>query len=112
MTTSGRAAVHVKAPGKINVFLKVGAIDDTGYHDVAIAYQAVSLCEDVRVTEAGTWPGVCSEFCGLDHWRMTFTVRAVPEDEFTAWVAELDWLAFDQRSVARVGRAGGNGRLS
>ncbi|PZQ90772.1 MAG: 4-(cytidine 5'-diphospho)-2-C-methyl-D-erythritol kinase [Leifsonia xyli] len=52
MTTSGRASVHVKAPGKINVFLKVGAIDDTGYHDVAIAYQAVSLYEDVRVYEA------------------------------------------------------------
>src|SRR6478609_5337781 len=52
MTTPGRASVHVKAPGKINVFLKVGAIDDGGYHDVAIAYQAVSLYEDVRVTEA------------------------------------------------------------
>jgi cytochrome c oxidase subunit 2 len=41
---------------------------------------------DVRVTEPGTWPGVCSEFCGLEHWRMTFTVRAVPEDEFSAWI--------------------------
>lgn len=52
MTTSGRASVHVRAPGKINVFLKVGAIDETGYHDVAIAYQAVSLYEDVRVSAA------------------------------------------------------------
>lgn len=52
MTTSGRATVHVKAPGKINVFLKVGSLDDDGYHDVAIAYQAVSLCEEVRVSEA------------------------------------------------------------
>ena len=44
--------VHVKAPGKINVFLKVGAQLDDGYHDVAIAYQAVSLYEEVRVTES------------------------------------------------------------
>src|SRR4051794_32263375 len=44
--------VHVKAPGKINVFLKVGTLQDDGYHDVAIAYQAVSLYEDVRVTSA------------------------------------------------------------
>jgi 4-diphosphocytidyl-2-C-methyl-D-erythritol kinase len=44
--------VHVKAPGKINVFLKVGALLDDGYHDVAIAYQAVSLYEDVRVSAA------------------------------------------------------------
>jgi cytochrome c oxidase subunit 2 len=43
---------------------------------------------DVRVTEAGTWPGVCSEFCGLEHWRMTFTVRALPAEEFSAWVDE------------------------
>jgi 4-diphosphocytidyl-2-C-methyl-D-erythritol kinase len=40
--------VHARAPGKINVFLKVGSLLDDGYHDVAIAYQAVSLCEDVR----------------------------------------------------------------
>lgn len=45
-------SVHAKAPGKINVFLKVGALLDDGYHDVAIAYQAVSLYEDVRVSEA------------------------------------------------------------
>ncbi|HTL42399.1 MAG TPA: 4-(cytidine 5'-diphospho)-2-C-methyl-D-erythritol kinase [Pseudolysinimonas sp.] len=44
--------VHVRAPGKINVFLKVGSRMDDGYHDVAIAYQAVSLYEEVRVTEA------------------------------------------------------------
>jgi 4-diphosphocytidyl-2-C-methyl-D-erythritol kinase len=49
MTARG---VHVKAPGKINVFLKVGARLDDGYHDVAIAYQAVSLYEEIRVTEA------------------------------------------------------------
>lgn len=42
--------VHVKAPGKINVFLKVGAQLDDGYHDVAIAYQAVSLYEEVRAS--------------------------------------------------------------
>ena len=40
--------VHARAPGKINVFLKVGALLEDGYHDVAIAYQAVSLYEDVR----------------------------------------------------------------
>jgi 4-diphosphocytidyl-2-C-methyl-D-erythritol kinase len=44
--------VCVRAPGKINVFLKVGTLEDDGYHDVAIAYQAVSLYEDVRVTKA------------------------------------------------------------
>ncbi|MET3767862.1 4-diphosphocytidyl-2-C-methyl-D-erythritol kinase [Marisediminicola sp. UYEF4] len=44
--------VHARAPGKINVFLKVGALLDDGYHDVASAYQAVSLSEDVRAYPA------------------------------------------------------------
>ncbi|MCA0216183.1 MAG: 4-(cytidine 5'-diphospho)-2-C-methyl-D-erythritol kinase [Actinobacteria bacterium] len=44
--------VHTRAPGKINVFLKVGALLEDGYHDVAIAYQAVSLYEDVRAYPA------------------------------------------------------------
>jgi 4-diphosphocytidyl-2-C-methyl-D-erythritol kinase len=44
--------VHAKAPGKINVFLKVGALLGDGYHDVAIAYQAVSLYEEVRAYPA------------------------------------------------------------
>ena len=44
--------VHARAPGKINVFLKVGALLDDGFHDVATAYQAVSLSEDVRARTA------------------------------------------------------------
>lgn len=49
--TVGRE-VRVRAPGKVNVFLKVGSRQPDGYHDVAIAYQAVSLYEDVRVVTA------------------------------------------------------------
>ena len=33
--------VHVKAPGKINVFLKVGSVMEDGYHDVAIACRSI-----------------------------------------------------------------------
>ncbi|ROS51043.1 4-(cytidine 5'-diphospho)-2-C-methyl-D-erythritol kinase [Frigoribacterium sp. PhB118] len=44
--------VHTRAPGKINVFLAVGDLQDDGYHDLATAYQAVSLYEDVRARRA------------------------------------------------------------
>ncbi|OUE25660.1 4-(cytidine 5'-diphospho)-2-C-methyl-D-erythritol kinase [Clavibacter michiganensis] len=44
--------VHARAPGKINVSLTVGALQEDGYHDVATAYQAVSLYEDVYATRA------------------------------------------------------------
>ena len=44
--------VHARAPGKINVFLKVGALLEDGFHDVATAFQAVSLYEDIRASAA------------------------------------------------------------
>ncbi|CAD6002596.1 4-(cytidine 5'-diphospho)-2-C-methyl-D-erythritol kinase [Agreia sp. COWG] len=50
VTQRALSTVHVRAPGKINVFLKVGAVMDDGYHDVATAYQAVSLYEEVHAS--------------------------------------------------------------
>lgn len=44
--------VRARAPGKINVYLSVGALQPDGYHDVATAYQAVSLYEDVVAEHA------------------------------------------------------------
>ncbi len=44
--------VHARAPGKVNLYLGVGAVGDDGYHQVATVYQAVSLYEDVRVWRA------------------------------------------------------------
>lgn len=43
---------------------------------------------DVDITEPGEWVGRCAEFCGLDHWKMDFTTRAVPADEFDEWFAD------------------------
>jgi len=42
---------------------------------------------DVTVEEAGTYHGQCAEFCGVGHSAMPFTVRAVPPDEYGAWLA-------------------------
>ena len=41
---------------------------------------------DVTPTELGTYHGVCSEFCGIHHAYMTFTVRVVAPSEFDAWL--------------------------
>jgi len=42
--------VCVRAPGKINVSLRVGPLRPDGYHSVASVYLAVSLFEEVRAT--------------------------------------------------------------
>jgi 4-diphosphocytidyl-2-C-methyl-D-erythritol kinase len=44
--------VHARAPGKINVFMTVGSLLDDGYHEVATAYQAISLYEEVYARPA------------------------------------------------------------
>ncbi|MEV8266013.1 4-(cytidine 5'-diphospho)-2-C-methyl-D-erythritol kinase [Microbacterium sp. NPDC076911] len=49
MTAPG---VHVRAPGKLNVFFEVGPLKEDGFHDVASAYQAVSLYEDLWAEDA------------------------------------------------------------
>jgi 4-diphosphocytidyl-2-C-methyl-D-erythritol kinase len=45
-------SVTVRAPGKINLVLHIGALQDDGYHDVASLYQAVSLYEEVTARPA------------------------------------------------------------
>lgn len=42
---------------------------------------------DVLIEQPGVYTGQCAEFCGLDHARMNFAVRAVPRAEYDAWVA-------------------------
>lgn len=43
---------------------------------------------EVDTTREGTYEGRCAEFCGLDHWRMQFSVRIVPQAEYDTWLAE------------------------
>jgi cytochrome c oxidase subunit 2 len=42
---------------------------------------------DVNIKQTGQWDGVCSEFCGLDHTDMRFSVKAVSPSDFDAWLA-------------------------
>ena len=42
---------------------------------------------DVTPDKVGTYQGRCAEYCGLDHWRMSFTLKVVTPADFDAWVA-------------------------
>lgn len=53
MGSEGEARrITVRAPGKINVCFRVGALQDDGYHDVASLYLAVSVFEQVTAAPA------------------------------------------------------------
>ena len=41
-----------------------------------------------RIEEPGIYRGKCAELCGRDHGFMPIVVRAVPQEEFDAWVGE------------------------
>ena len=42
----------------------------------------------VTPTKTGSYVGRCAEFCGLDHWRMYFSVKVVPRATYDAWLAK------------------------
>ena len=52
-----------------------------------------------RIDEPGVYRGQCAELCGKDHGYMPIVVRAVPEDEYVAW---LDERHADQEMVAQA----------
>jgi cytochrome c oxidase subunit 2 len=53
-----------------------------------------------RAEQAGEYPGQCAEFCGIQHGRMAFRVRAQTPEEFQAWVAHMQTLGPKPPSAA------------
>ena len=52
-----------------------------------------------RIDEPGVYRGQCAELCGKDHGYMPIVVRAVPEEEYAAWLGERH---AEQEMVARA----------
>jgi len=73
-TVAAPTEVHTRAPGKINVFLAVGDLQPDGYHELATAYQAVSLYEDVRARRSDDFTVQVTGGPGVD-------VAGVPTDD-------------------------------
>jgi len=47
----------------------------------------------LTVTKTGLFQGKCTEYCGVDHDRMLFTVRAVDPATYQTWLAQTKQLA-------------------
>jgi 4-diphosphocytidyl-2-C-methyl-D-erythritol kinase len=67
-------SVTVRAPAKINLHLGVGPVRADGFHPLDTVYQAVSLYDDVTVTDADAWSVEVAALGGVD-------VGAVPLDD-------------------------------
>lgn len=46
-------SVRVRVPAKVNLALRVGGIDERGFHDLGTVFQAVSLGDEVLAEQAG-----------------------------------------------------------
>jgi 4-diphosphocytidyl-2-C-methyl-D-erythritol kinase len=76
-------SVRVRAPGKVNLALRVGPVGDDGYHPLATIFQAVSLYEEVTATHVAPGSGISLTVSGPQ-------ADAVPTDETNlAWRAAV-----------------------
>lgn len=94
---SGLASVHVRAPGKINLALRVGSAREDGYHPLASVFQAVSLYEDVLAEPA---EGISLSVTGR-------SAEQVPTDE-----SNLAWRAARLLAEATGTKAGVHLRIT
>jgi cytochrome c oxidase subunit 2 len=60
--------------------------------------------------EPGRYSGQCAEFCAESHAKMKFTVVAVPQDEFDAWIREQQEPADRPTGLAAQGEQLFNGQ--
>jgi cytochrome c oxidase, subunit II len=62
------------------------AVPELGLKQDAFPQQINSL--QTTAYEEGTYQGYCTEYCGVAHSQMYFTVEVVSEEEYEAWVAD------------------------
>jgi cytochrome c oxidase subunit 2 len=47
----------------------------------------------LTITKTGTFQGKCTEYCGINHDRMLFSVKAVTPAQFATWLSQTQALA-------------------
>lgn len=106
------AEVTVRAPGKVNLYLAVGALDDEGYHEVRTVLQAVSLYDELTVepaqpgTVAVTIEGEGAKLLATDESNLA--VRAARLLAATADISAGVRMALRKSIPVAAGMAGGS----
>ncbi|WP_334151733.1 4-(cytidine 5'-diphospho)-2-C-methyl-D-erythritol kinase [Microbacterium sp.] len=102
-------SVHVRAPGKINLYLGVGGRHDDGYHALATVFQAVSLYEDVIARPADDFSITVSGVDDVDSVPLDDRNLAMRAAKLLATATEYDGgVALEiRKSVPVAGGMGG-----
>jgi len=106
--------VTASAPGKINIFFKVGALNSDGYHDVLSIYQALDIRETVTVSDSSRWKvsvsGALSEeqIAAVPTGEDNLVVRAAKSIGQLANLTRVSELSFEiTKNVPVAGGMGG-----
>ena len=106
--------VSASAPGKINIFFKVGALKSDGYHDVLSVYQALDIRETVKVADSSRWrvsvSGALSEeqIAAVPTGEDNLVVRAAKSIGQLANLTRVSELSFEiTKNVPVAGGMGG-----
>lgn len=106
--------VSASAPGKINIFFKVGALKSDGYHDVLSIYQALDIRETVKVADSSRWKvsvsGALSEeqIAAVPTGEENLVVRAAKSIGQLAKLTRIPELSFEiTKNVPVAGGMGG-----
>ena len=106
--------ISASAPGKINIFFKVGALKSDGYHDVLSIYQALDLRETVTVADSSRWKvsvsGALSEeqIAAVPTGEENLVVRAAKSIGQLAKLTRIPELSFEiTKNVPVAGGMGG-----
>lgn len=64
LSAAPQPAVRVRAPGKVNLSLRVGPLQADGFHPLATIFQAVALYEEVTATQVAPGAGISLTVAG------------------------------------------------
>lgn len=101
-------AVHIDAPAKINLFLKVLRRRDDGYHELDTLFQAVDLCDEVTVARAGAGVALRVEGADVGPERDNLAYRAAAAFLEAAGVGGGLEVLLTKRIPAGAGLGGGS----
>ncbi len=88
------AGPTVVVPSDQDLYFQIDAVDVIhGFHVPELGLKMDAIPDQTtyiktNVSETGTYQGYCSEYCGLAHSNMYFTIEVVEPDEYDAWIAE------------------------
>lgn len=106
--------VTASAPGKINIFFKVGSLKNDGYHDVLSIYQALDIRETVKVADSSRWTvsvsGALSDeqIAAVPTGEDNLVVRAAKSIGQLAKITRIPELSFEiTKNVPVAGGMGG-----